>query len=298
MQSINETKGTIVKLTGGFYYVDTEGEILECKARGAFRNKSQSPVVGDLVTVALKSEGYHSIEKIHERKNFLIRPALANIDVLVIVVSSVEPVPSTLIIDKLTSAAVSLGISPYIVFSKTDLMGCDELEETYSKAGFEVFSYSKGDEKSVNVIRNALKGKLVAFIGNSGVGKSTLINNLYPDLQLETGEISQKLGRGRHTTRTVELFKVNGGYVADTPGFSTMDLERYQLWDKQQLMYCFPEFEDYLTECKFSSCMHICEKGCAVLEAVNEGIIPKSRHESYVEMYNEVKDIKPWEKNS
>lgn len=298
MQSINETKGIIVKLTGGFYYVDTEGEILECKARGAFRNKSQSPVVGDLVTVALKSEGYHSIVEIHERKNFLIRPALSNIDVLVIVVSSVEPVPSTLIIDKLTSAAVSLGISPYIVFSKTDLMGCDELEETYSKAGFEVFSYSKGDEKSVNVIRNALKGKLVAFIGNSGVGKSTLINNLYPDLQLETGEISQKLGRGRHTTRTVELFKVNGGYVADTPGFSTMDLERYQLWDKQQLMYCFPEFEDYLTECKFSSCMHICEKGCAVLEAVNEGIIPKSRHESYVEMYNEVKDIKPWEKNS
>ena len=298
MQSINETKGTIVKLTGGFYYVDTEGEILECKARGAFRNKSQSPVVGDLVTVALKSEGYHSIEKIHERKNFLIRPALSNIDVLVIVVSSVEPVPSTLIIDKLTAAAVSLGISPYIVFSKIDLMGCDELEETYSKAGFEVFSYSNGDEKSVNVIRNALKGKLVAFIGNSGVGKSTLINNLYPDLQLETGEISQKLGRGRHTTRTVELFKVNGGYVADTPGFSTMDLERYQLWDKQQLMYCFPEFEDYLTECKFSSCMHICEKGCAVLEAVNEGIIPKSRHESYVEMYNEVKDIKPWEKNS
>lgn len=298
MQSINETKGIIVKLTGGFYYVDTEGEILECKARGAFRNKSQSPVVGDLVTVALKSEGYHSIVEIHERKNFLIRPALSNIDVLVIVVSSVEPVPSTLIIDKLTSAAVSLGISPYIVFSKTDLMGCDELEETYSKAGFEVFSYSKGDEKSVNVIRNALKGKLVAFIGNSGVGKSTLINNLYPDLQLETGEISQKLGRGRHTTRTVELFKVNGGYIADTPGFSTMDLERYQLWDKQQLMYCFPEFEDYLTECKFSSCMHICEKGCAVLEAVNEGIIPKSRHESYVEMYNEVKDIKPWEKNS
>ena len=213
-------------------------------------------------------------------------------------VSSVEPVPSTLIIDKLTSAAVSLGIAPYIVVSKTDLMGCDELEETYSKAGFEVFSYSNGDEKSVNVIRNALKGKLVAFIGNSGVGKSTLINNLYPDLQLETGEISQKLGRGRHTTRTVELFKVNGGYVADTPGFSTMDLERYQLCDNQQLMYCFPEFEDYLTECKFSSCMHICEKGCAVLEAVNEGIIPKSRHESYVEMYNEVKDIKPWEKNS
>lgn len=298
MQSINETKGIIVKLTGGFYYVDTEGEILECKARGTFRNKSQSPVVGDLVTVAIKPEGYHSIEEIHERKNFLIRPALANIDVLVIVVSSVEPVPSTLIIDKLTSAAVSLGISPYIVFSKTDLMGCDELEETYSKAGFEVFSCSKGDEKSVSVIRNALKGKLVAFIGNSGVGKSTLINNLYPDLQLETGEISQKLGRGRHTTRTVELFKVNGGYVADTPGFSTMDLERYQLWDKQQLMYCFPEFEDYLTECKFSSCMHICEKGCAVLEAVNEGIIPKSRHESYVEMYNEVKDIKPWEKNS
>ncbi len=298
MENNKEKNGIIVKLTGGFYYVDCEGEILECKARGAFRNKAQSPVVGDMVTVALKPEGYHSIEKIHERKNFLTRPALSNIDVLTIVVSSVEPVPSTLIIDKLTAAAVSLGISPYIVFSKTDLMECEELLNTYSKAGFKVFSYSNGDEKSVEVIRNALKGKLVAFIGNSGVGKSTLINNLYPQLSLQTGEISQKLGRGKHTTRTVELFKIDSGYIADTPGFATMDLERYQLWDKEQLMYCFPEFEDYLTECQFTSCMHICEKGCAVLEAVENGIIPKSRHESYTQMYNEVKDIKPWEKNS
>ncbi len=297
MDIMHEVKGTIVKLTGGFYYVDIDSEVLECKARGAFRNKSQSPVVGDAVTVSLKSEGYHSIEKIHERRNFLTRPALSNIDVLAIVVSSVEPVPSTLIIDKLTAAAVSLGISPYIVFSKTDLRGCEELITTYKKAGFEVFAYSSGDESSVKEIRNALKGKLVAFIGNSGVGKSTLINNLYPELSLETGEISQKLGRGRHTTRTVELFKVNGGYIADTPGFSTVDLERYQLWDKEQLMYCFPEFEDYLTKCRFTSCMHICEKGCAVLEAVNEGVIPKSRHESYAQMYDEVKDIKPWEKN-
>lgn len=292
-----EAKGTIVKLTGGFYYVDIGDEILECKARGVFRNREESPVVGDKVTVSLKTDGYHSIESINERKNYLVRPSLANIDVLVIVVAAVEPLPNTVIIDKLTAAAVSLGVFPYIVFSKTDLECCDALAETYRKAGFTTFSYFDKDEASVEAIRNALKGKLVAFIGNSGVGKSTLINNLYPELELATGQISRKLGRGRHTTRTVELFKVNGGYIADTPGFSTIDLERYQLWEKEKLMYCFPEFEDYLFECQFTSCMHVCEKGCAVIDAVNRGDIPRSRHESYIQMYNEVKDIKPWQKN-
>lgn len=289
--------GTVIKLTGGFYYVDIDGEVLECKARGVFRKREESPVVGDKVRVAVKDDGYHSIEEILERKNFLVRPALSNLDVLVIVVSSVQPVPNTLVIDKLTAAAVSLGIMPFIVFSKTDLQECESLIKAYTKAGFKSFSYFDGDKNSVDEIRNALSGKLVAFIGNSGVGKSTLINNLYPELQLQTGEISMKLGRGRHTTRTVELFKVGDGYVADTPGFSTMDLERYSLWDKEQLMYCFPEFEEYLGKCQFTSCMHICEKGCAVLEALENGEIAPSRHESYKLMYDEVKDIKPWQRN-
>ena len=251
--------------------------------------------MGDRVRVAVKSDGYHSVEGILGRKNFLVRPPLANLDALVIVISTVEPVPNTLVIDKLTAAAVDMGTMPYIVFSKTDLSSCDELVTVYEKAGFPTFTYCDGDTASVENIRNALSGKLVAFIGNSGVGKSTLINNLYPELELKTGEISQKLGRGRHTTRTVELFKTASGYIADTPGFSTVDLERYHLVEKEQLMHCFPEFEDYIGECKFSSCMHTCEKGCAVIEAVDNGLIPKSRHKSYVDMYTEIKDIKPWE---
>lgn len=296
MERALDTKtGLIVRLTGGFYYVDCDGEILECKARGVFRNRGESPVVGDRVTVSLKSDGYHSLEGILPRNNFLVRPPLANLDALVIVISTVEPLPNTLVIDKLTAAAVSLGTKPVIVFSKTDLKECDELISVYRKAGFLTFAYSDGDSGSVSAIREALSGKLVAFIGNSGVGKSTLINNLYPELELKTGEISQKLGRGRHTTRTVELFKTENGYIADTPGFSTVDLERYQLVQKEQLMNCFPEFEDYLGECRFTSCMHTCEKGCAIIEAVERGDISRSRHESYVEMYNEIKDIKPWQ---
>ncbi|MBE6737227.1 MAG: ribosome small subunit-dependent GTPase A [Ruminococcaceae bacterium] len=288
-------KGIIVRLTGGFYYVDVKDEIFECKARGKFRKQGESPVVGDMVEISLKPDGYHSIERILERKNYLVRPPLANLDALVIVISTVDPLPNTLVIDKLTAAAVDIGTVPYIVFSKTDVKECDELAKVYSEARFPTFTYSDGDEESVAAVRNALEGKLVAFIGNSGVGKSTLINNLYPELNLKTGQVSQKLGRGRHTTRTVELFKTDSGYVADTPGFSTMDLESYHLVSKDQLMYCFPEFNDYLNECRFTSCMHICEKGCAVIEAVNNGAISKTRHESYIEMYNEIKDIKPWE---
>ena len=291
----NVITGVIVRLTGGFYYVDTQQGILECKARGKFRNRGESPVVGDRVEVGLSSEGYHSIEKILLRKNYLVRPPLANLDALVIVISTVEPLPNTLVVDKLTAAAVDIGTMPYIVFSKTDIKECDELVDVYRNAGFPTFTYCDGDSESVDVIRNELSGKLVAFIGNSGVGKSTLINNLYPELNLKTGEISQKLGRGRHTTRTVELFRIGSGYIADTPGFSTVDLERYRIVSKDRLMYCFPEFEDYIGNCQFTSCMHVCEKGCSVLEAVEEGKIAQSRHESYVEMYNEIKDIKPWE---
>lgn len=298
MNTDKSTEGVIVRLTGGFYYVDCNDDILECKARGKFRNKGESPVVGDRVVVSVKSDGYHSVEGILKRKNHLVRPPLANLDALVIVISTVEPVPNTLVIDKLTAAAVDIGTIPYIVFSKTDLSDCNELTEVYKNAGFPTFAYSDGDQESVEIIRRSLAGKLVAFIGNSGVGKSTLINNLYPELKLKTGEISQKLGRGRHTTRTVELFKTDSGYIADTPGFSTVDLERYHLVEREQLMYCFPEFEDYIGNCKFSSCMHTCEKGCAIIEAVNNGDISKSRHQSYVDMYTEIKDIKPWELKS
>lgn len=287
--------GILIRVTGGFYYVDCGGEILECKAKGAFRKSGNSPVVGDRVEVELKKDGYHSLSKILPRKNFLTRPPLANLDRLFIVVSSVRPEPNTPVIDKLTAASVAIGVEPVIVFSKTDISSPHDLIDTYRKAGFHCIVYSDVTKDGVLEVKSLLEGKLSAFIGNSGVGKSTLLNNILPDLGLKTADISDKLGRGRHTTRTVELFKLGDGYIADTPGFSTVDLIRYSLNNKDELMHCFPEFEDYIGQCMFTSCSHICEKGCAVIAAVESGDISPSRHASYKLMYEELKDIKAWQ---
>lgn len=289
-------KGIIVKITGGFYYVEADNCTYECKARGVFRKRGCTPLVGDYVCIDVPDgDGYCSIESIDDRKNSLVRPALANLDVLVIVSSVVEPAVNTYIIDKMICAAVDKGIEPVVVFSKTDLQPCDEYLDIYNKSGIKAIEYSSVTNKGLYEIKEVLSGKVSAFSGNTGVGKSTLLNALFPQLELKTGEISDKLGRGRHTTRTVELFKCFGGYVADTPGFSTVDLDRYEIIRKDDLQYCFPEFKEYIGECKFTSCAHICEKGCAVIEAVEKGIIPESRHNSYVRMYNEVKDIKDWQ---
>ncbi|MCR5653195.1 MAG: ribosome small subunit-dependent GTPase A [Ruminococcus sp.] len=291
-----ELNGIILKSTGGFYYVEAANGVYECKARGIFRKKNNSPKVGDKVVISVPDEGYCSIEEILPRKNTLRRPPLSNIDILVIVVSTTEPAPNALVIDKMTAAAVDNDIEPAVVISKSDLKSGVDLLSIYKNAGIKAFAYSSEEPESAEEIKRYLKGKVAAFTGNSGVGKSTLLNILYPDLELQTGEISEKLGRGRHTTRTVELYKTDEGYVADTPGFSTVDLERYNMIDKDNIKFCFPEFRDFLTECQFTSCSHTCEKGCAVLKAVEEGKISESRHKSYVAMYNEVKDIKEWQK--
>lgn len=291
-------EGIITCVTGGFYYVDSGEEVLECKARGVFRKEGNSPVAGDRVEVELKKDGYHSLSRILPRKNHLTRPPLANLDLLFIVVSAVSPEPNTLVIDKLTAAAYAIDVEPVIVFSKTDMKNCDDLIEVYTKAGFRCIVYSDVTKAGVDEVKELLNGKISAFIGNSGVGKSTLLNNILPDLGLKTADISQKLGRGRHTTRTVELYKLSSGYIADTPGFSTVDLIRYSLSNKDELMYCFPEFEDYFGQCMFTSCSHTVEKGCAVLEAVENGEISKSRHISYRQMYDELKDIKAWQLKS
>ncbi len=286
--------GILTKVTGGFYYVDNDGEILECKARGVFRKNGNTPVVGDRVKVEIKKDGYHSLDSILPRKNFLTRPPLANLDRLFIVVSAVRPEPNTLVIDKLTAAASAIDVEPVIVFSKTDMSSVDDLLNTYKKAGFNCVVYSDVTKEGVEAVKTLLKGKLSAFIGNSGVGKSTLLNNILPDLGLKTADISDKLGRGKHTTRTVELYKLDDGYIADTPGFSTVDLIRYSLNNKDELMYCFPEFKDYIHDCMFTSCSHTVEKGCRVLDAVKDGEIAQSRHISYKLMYEELKDIKFW----
>lgn len=291
-----EVCGIIVRLLGGFYYVETDNEMVECKARGIFRKKGLSPMVGDRVRINIPKEGYASIEEIFTRKNKIIRPAIANIDKLVIVSSVCEPEPNLFIIDKMTATAISKGIEPVIVFSKTDLEQADKYHKIYENSKITTISFSTETGEGAEDVRNLLKDSVVAFTGNSGVGKSSLLNYLFPQLNIETGNISKKLGRGRHTTRSIELYKTDGGYVADTPGFSTVDLERYELIDKEELAECFPEFEEYLNTCQFTSCAHVCEKGCTILQAVKDGKINKSRHNSYVEMYNEVKDIKEWQK--
>lgn len=293
--SMNTLNGILMKSIGGFYFVRCDGKEYECKARGSFRKSGNSPVVGDRVVISVPEDGFASIEEIKPRINKLKRPALANIDTLVIVCSTVDPEPNFTVIDKMTAAAVNNNMIPAIVVSKNDLKSGEQIAEIYRNSEFPVFLCSPDDTEDVKKLKAFLKGKVSAFTGNSGVGKSTLINRIFPELELQTGQISRKLGRGKHTTRVVELFEIDGCFVADTPGFSTVDLQRYEMIDKTQLQYCFPEFEKYLCECQFTSCSHTCEKGCRILQAVADGEIEPSRHKSYVAMYNEVKDIKEWE---
>lgn len=291
---MNKLKGVLMKSIGGFYYVRCDGKEYECKARGSFRKSGNSPVVGDRVEISVPEDGFASIEEISPRTNKLKRPALANIDTLVIVCSTVDPEPNFNVIDKMTAAAVNNNMTPVIVVSKNDLENGDRIAQIYRNSEIPVFLCSPQETDEAQKLKSFLKGKMTAFTGNSGVGKSTLINRIFPELELQTGQISRKLGRGKHTTRVVELFEIDGCFVADTPGFSTVDLQRYEMIDKTQLQYCFPEFEKYIGECQFTSCSHTCEKGCRILQAVADGEIEQSRHKSYVAMYNEVKDIKPW----
>ncbi len=292
-------EGIIRKGIGGFYYVEAaDGSITECRARGIFRKNGITPVAGDHVAFRVSPEdGAGFVEEIHPRKNYLVRPPVANIDQLFIIASVRDPSPSTLIIDKTIAAAENKGIEPVVIATKTDLESPDPLAEIYRTAGIPFYAVSSETGEGVDAIRALLCGKISAFTGNSGVGKSSLLNRIDSRFSLQTGETSRKLGRGRHTTRQVELLPLEGGgYVADTPGFSTMDLERYELIRKEDLPHCFREFAEYIPECRFQSCSHTCEKGCAVLEAVREGKIHRSRHESYVAMYQEVKDVKEWQR--
>lgn len=292
---MDNKNGLIVKGIGGFYYVEAAGAVYECKARGVFRKDKITPFVGDHVQISISEDGSGSIDKIMPRRNFLTRPPVSNIDQLIIVVSICDPAPNTLIIDKTIAAAEDKKIEPILVVSKTDLKNFDWLQDIYGKTGIPVYSISSATGEGVSEVQQLLQNKISAFTGNSGVGKSSLLNCIDKGLHLQTGGISRKLGRGRHTTRQVELIKLEENtYVADTPGFSSIQIERYDIVNKDNLQYCFREFSPYITRCKFTSCSHTCEKGCAVIQAVNEGIISVSRHENYTIMYNEVKDIKEW----
>lgn len=287
--------GILIKAISGFYYVNCDGNVYECKARGNFRKAGVSPVVGDTVKFTLTDDTHGIVESICNRKNLFNRPLVANIDKLFIVSAYSTPAPDTLMIDRLTALAVYNNIEPIIVFNKSDMGSFNDLYEIYAKAGFKTYIVSAKDNIGIDQLKSEMQNSVCAFSGNSGVGKSSILNALFPNLQLKTGEVSDKLGRGRHTTRHTELFFVGDeAYVVDTPGFSTVDTNE-DLYDfKLSLADCFPDFSDYLGECRFTSCSHTIEKGCAVIEAVRDGIIQKSRHESYVALMAELKDITAW----
>ena len=292
MKTLN---GTIIKGIGGFYYVEAADEIYECKARGVFRKEKLSPLVGDKATISINENAENTIDEIMPRKNALTRPPVVNIDNLIIVVSTVEPKPSTLVIDKLIAVAEHKNIEPIIVITKSDLASAQEIFDVYTLAGFKTIIVSNETKDGVDEVKAVLKDKISALTGNSGVGKTSLLNNLDETLALKTAQISKKLGRGRHTTRQAELYRVCDGFVVDTPGFSSFKIDKSDIILKDELAYCFRDFSDYIEKCKFyPSCTHTTDKGCAVVEAVNEGKISKSRHNSYVQLYNEVKDIKEW----
>ncbi len=288
-------EGLIIKGIGGFYYVEAAEDIYECKAKGIFRKEKITPVAGDRVIISIRENGQNTIDEILERRNYLKRPPVANIDKLFIVSSVCEPNPNLFLIDRLTVTAEYNNIKPVVVFTKTDLKPCDDLIEIYRKAGIECFAVSCVTGENTELVKAELKGCISAFTGNTGVGKSSLLNAIDSSLELATGEISSKLGRGRHTTRHAQLYKVNGGYVADTPGFSSLDFESGEVIMKDELCFCFPEFKDYIGNCKFTSCTHTADKGCAVVQAVNDGEIAESRHNSYKMLYEEVKNIKEWQ---
>ncbi len=289
-------EGIIIKAISGFYYVKNETGIFECKARGVFRKENISPIVGDRVVFTKTSEKSGVVEQILPRKNCLVRPLIANLDKLFIVSAYENPAPNTLLIDRLIAVCEMADIEPVLIFNKSDLGDFSAWACIYKKAGFKVYTVSCKSGENIEDIKSEFKNCTCAFAGNSGVGKSSILSRLLPEISFATGEVSRKLGRGRHTTRTVELFaNSHGGLVADTPGFASVENDKFDLDFKENLPFLFREFEPFLNGCRFTGCSHTAEKGCAVIEAVEKGEISKSRFESYVALYNEVKDLKPWE---
>lgn len=288
--------GLILQSIGGFYYVETADAVYECKARGAFRKEGVTPLPGDRVMITVQEDGTGILEKILPRRNMLIRPPVANLDCLAIVASVADPKPNLPLLDTLIAIAEDASIEPIVVITKSDLDDTALLEAVYRDAGFPVFTVTNTGGTSAEPLKAFLQGKITAFTGNSGVGKSSLLNLIDPALHRETGEISKKLGRGRHTTRSVELLPLSGGgYLADTPGFSALDIERTQPIDKDDLFNCFREFAPYFGKCRFTGCSHIHEPDCAIRAAVDTGEIGRSRYDSYVAMYEEARLRKPWD---
>lgn len=293
------SRGTILKALSGFYYVDdgSSAPLTTCKARGRFRHEKITPLVGDAVEFTKLPDGSGMVDEILPRKNEFQRPSVANIDRLVIIVSGAIPVTDPFLIDRMVSIAEWKGCEPIICINKCDLNEAEELLETYRGAGFCTLRVSAETGEGLDGLYAAIAGKVSAFTGNSGVGKSSILNALEPDFQRPVGEVSDKLGRGRHTTRHVELFRLkNGAIVADTPGFSSFDTEELEGCGKENLPRTFRDFSPYLDDCRFVGCAHVKERDCAVLDALHEGKIAKSRHASYVRLYEQAAQRKSWDK--
>ena len=288
--------GRIQKALSGFYYVDTGREILTCRARGKFRKEGISPLVGDRVEVRELGGGEGYVEKILPRRNAFSRPAVANIDQLVIIASQAIPKTDPYLIDRVSAIAALKDCQVAVVLNKCDLDPADKLFAIYRDSGFPTQRVSAETGEGMEALKALIAGKLSAFTGHSGVGKSSILNALDPHFQLQVGAVSTALGRGRHTTRHVELHRLScGGEVVDTPGFASFDAEELDLELKRRLPETFLEFGPYLGQCRFVGCSHTREKGCAVLEALRRGDIQKSRHESYLRLWEELKPLRDWQ---
>lgn len=288
--------GTIVKALSGFYYVRTDEGILSCKARGRFRLDGTSPLVGDHVSCSVDANGMGRIDAVSPRKNWFVRPAVANVDALVFVAANTNPVTDPFLIDRVSVIAADSDCEMIVCVNKTDIDPGDQLCSVYRQAGYPVIPTSAATGEGIESLREALRGKVCAFTGNSGVGKSSILNRLLPGLAIQTGEVSEKLGRGRHTTRHVELYALgDDSYIADTPGFASFELEMMRVIPKEELQYDMPEFSPYIGKCRFQDCMHLKEPGCAVTEALRFGAIAESRYRSYERLYELSAQHKSWE---
>lgn len=289
--------GIIMKALSGFYYVDDGTGITACRGRGKLRHEKVTPLVGDHVRFTPFGDGNGSLDEILPRKNQFYRPAVANIDQLVIIASQAIPITDPFLIDRVASIAAGRNCKCIICINKCDLVSGDELASIYERAGFPTIRLSAKTGEGIEQLREMMAGKISAFTGNSGVGKSSILNALDAGFTIATADVSQKLGRGKHTTRHVELFRLSGdALVADTPGFSSFDVDQMELMRKEQLQHCFPEFEPYLDQCRFQNCAHIKEQGCAVLQALSDGIIQPTRHQSYARLYEQAKQIPDWKR--
>ena len=287
--------GRILRSLSGFYDVQTERGIITCRGRGHLRRGGDSPLTGDMVEISVE-QGKGMVEKILPRRNHFVRPAVANVDILVIFAANVNPVTEPFLIDRVAAIAGDQDVEVCLCINKCDLDPAEDLETVYTKAGFTVIRTSAETGEGVETLRALLKGKLAALTGNSGVGKSSILNRLCPELKLATGEVSEKLGRGRHTTRHVELYRLEEDtYVADTPGFSSFDTDQMDVILKENLQYAFPDFGPYIGQCQFHDCAHRKEPGCAVRAAVEADQIGASRYDSYLRLYEKSSQIKEWE---